>query len=553
MDSRDNIILTITRFETSKDFSIAIPENTNRNILFSINEYDDAKITNKSYNHDIFIEDIEEGGEIKLSYGENAVLNDSDHPYPAMEYRIRIFNKETNKSNLYLYKIAHTSSTSESQYKTMISAIGSYDENLLYEQDAKYLSGRRVYNSGFKTLHTLVALLIDKSSLINYSLNSIYSNPLLKDKRVVIQTAVQKRQSPRSIIKNARSTKQDVCYSSQMIQYADFPLNQYLVFMLRFSQIRLEELNKDCGEELIRTNERLSKFLSKINPDPASRKKHTIYQLDVFNKRINRLNTFLDNSRSLLTNISRILTSETFKSLEPSSKRDNTIIYHPLYLNIERQLYLPLFQGFAFSFANNYNSILSAPIKQTSKLFEAYCLLSLDAAITELGFESVPDEIDYDHIVKKFVRDDYEIELMYEIDAKDVSIAYKDDVYYINSNARHISPDFYLIVKNKDVPVCFMVFDAKCRKPSSVQKSIVEGKYEDTIREYLSLRYSADDNPFFLPKVVDSLWLLLPKDDANLNYDSIKRLEYKINKLELDGNEEEFVLELENYLSFYLD
>ena len=65
--------------------------------------------------------------------------------------------------------------------------------------------------------------------------------------------------------------------------------------------------------------------------------------------------------------------------------------------------------------------------------------------------------------------------------------------------------------------------------------------------------YSADDNPFFLPKVVDSLWILLPKDDADLNYDPIKRLEYKINKLELDGNEEEFILELENYLSFYLD
>ena len=50
-------------------------------------------------------------------------------------------------------------------------------------------------------------------------------------------------------------------------------------------------------------------------------------------------------------------------------------------MNIERQLYLPLFQGYAVSFANNYSSILSTPIKSTSKLFEVYCLLTLDAAI----------------------------------------------------------------------------------------------------------------------------------------------------------------------------
>ena len=553
MDSQDKLTLSITRFDSTRNFLIDIPENITKSILFSINEYNDAELTNNSINYDVYVENIEEGGEIKLSCGESALLNCADHPYPAMEYRIRIFKKETNKSNLYLYKINHSSSTSDSQYKAMISAIGEYDENLLYEQDVKYLGGRRLYNSGYRNLQTLIALISNNSRLINGSLNSIYNNPLLKDKRVVVKTQTPGRQTSKSIIKNVRTSKKDVYYSAQMIQYSDFALNRYLLYLLRFSQIRLKELKKNCENELVKTNARLQKILDNISDDPAKRKKHTVYQIDVFNRRIDRLNTFLGRSDELLFNIGRILTSDTFKGVEPSSKRNKSIIYHPHYLNIERQLYLPLFQGYAFSFANTYGLILSSPIKQTSKLFEAYCLLTLDTAITELGFESITDGFDYDHIVKKFIRDEYEIELMYEIDAKDVSIANKDDVYYIQSDTRHISPDFYLILKNKGYPTCFIIFDAKCRKAEYVQRDIVNGKYENTVRDYLSLRYSTDDNPFFLPKIVDTLWLLVPEDSSGTEYSPANKLEYRIMKLAMDGGENDFVSELQNYISFYID
>lgn len=553
MDSRDNFILTTTRFDSKRDFSIAIPTNVNKSLLFSVLESDDVKITNNSYNHDIFIEDIENGGEIQLSYGQTADINDSDHPYPAMEYRIRIFNKTTGKSNLYLYKISHLSSTTDTQYKTMVASIGQYDENLLYEQDAKYLSGKRIYNSGYRSLQTLISIINDNSGFINYSLNMILNNPLLKDKRIVSKSPSLKRQSARSLIKNERSISDNSFYSSQIIQYADFGLNKYLIYMLRFSKIRLGELKKNCKSDLVRLQERLNTIIKNSNPDPNKRKKHTAYQIDNCNRRIERIRTFLDNSKNFLYNIDKIFESDVFKGIEASSKREQGIVYQHHYLNIERQLYLPLFQGFAFSFANTYGSILSTPIKQTSKLFEAYCLLSLDAAISELGFADITEELDYDHIIKKFVRDNYEIELMYEIDAKDVSIVNKGDIYYINSETRHISPDFYLILKRDNFPICFIVFDAKCRKVEAVNKDIVEGKYEKTIRDYLSLRYSSDENPFFLPKIVDTLWFLMPDNDISATYSPIHKLEYKFAKLQMDGNEDSFISDLEDYISMFLE
>ncbi len=553
MDSQDNIVLTTTRFDSKKDFFIHIPDKPNKNILFAVKEYDTAELTNRSDTYDIFIENLEEGGEIKLSCGESLIVNDNDHPNPPMEYRIRILNKQTGKSNLFLYKIEHTTSTNESQYKEMVNAIAEYDENLLYEQDAKYLSGRRIVNSARRSLYTLFSLISSNKNHIMNSLRNILENPYLKEKRVVAKTNILKKQSTRSIIKNARSPRKEDVFSSQVIQYADFELNRYLVFMLRFSLLQVDELIKTAINEIDKTNGKLNNILASASQDTSKRKKHTTYQIDTFNRKASMLKAFLDDSRAIYDFINKILASDTFRGVDILSKRDPSIVYHAHYLNIERKLFLPLYQGFAYNFANNYNSILASPIKQTSKLFEAYCLLTINEAVTELGFMVIPDEYNYDHIIKRFIRDDYEIEIMYEIVAKDVSIANKNEVYTISSGARHISPDFYLIVKHDDIPICFLVFDAKCRKPEYVHKSIVEGEYQRTIREYLSLRYSTDDNPFFLPKIVDSLWLLMPNDSSGIEYKPINKLEYRLFRLAIDGNEDNFISELEKYLSYYLD
>lgn len=553
MGSQDNIVLTTTRFYSKIDFTIPIPDRPNKNILFSINEYDDAELTNYSDKFDIYMENLEEGGEIKLSYGEKTIINDRDHPYPSMEYRLRVFNKKTKRSDLYLYKIAHTTSTSDSQYKEMVAAISQYDENLLYDEDIKYFSGKRIYNSSYRSLYTLFALITSNKHLILNSLNSIYKNPLLKDKRIVVKTNILNRQTFRSIIKNLRCAREGNVYSAQMIQYAEFPLNEYFVFILRFSKIQIETLMKNAKIELFKTKEKFSLILANSSSDPSKRKKHTNYQIEVFNKRINILGTFLHASKAIQNTINKILSSDTFKDVEPSSKRDNSIIYQFHYLNIERRLFLPLYQGFAINFANNYSSILASSIKQTSKLFEAYCLLSIDAAICGLGFVAVNEEINYEHFVKHFVRDNYEFELYYSIDAKDVSLTKKNEFYFINSCVKHVSPDFFLILKKENTPVCFLVFDAKCRKAEYVQRDIEDGKYEKTIREYLSLRYSVDDNPFYLPKIVDGLWLLFPHDGINIHFDKINQLEYRFVKLAMDGDEENFIDEFEKFMSFYLD
>ena len=101
--------------------------------------------------------------------------------------------------------------------------------------------------------------------------------------------------------------------------------------------------------------------------------------------------------------------------------------------------------------------------------------------------------------------------------------------------------------------MCFLVFDAKCRKAEYVHRDIEEGKYEKTIREYLSLRYSVDDNPFFLPKIVDSLWRVLPQDELDSQFEKINQLEYRFIKLAMNGDEESFIDKFEDFISFYLD
>lgn len=552
MDSQDNIVLTTTRFESSKDIVIPVTDKINKNILFVINEYDDATLTNNSENYDVFVENLEEGGETKITYGNKVTINSNDHPNPPLEYRIRIYNKTTNKSSLYLYKIAHTSSTTDSQYKEMISAIGLYDEKLLYEDDAKYLSGKRIYNSTHRSLYALFALITtNKSGIIN-SLNSIYNNPLLKDKKIVVKTSSLKKQSVHSIIKNERSHHGENVYSTQMVQYSDFPLNQYFCFMLSFSKGQIDSLISDARKEKNKIKTKTEKINEIIVKKDGRISRHNEYQLNVLNRRLDILDNFHKSALEILTFINKVLLSSDFKNVLPSSKRDNTIVYHAHYLNIERKLYLPLLQGLSISFANNYSSILASPIKQTSKLFEAYCLLTLDAAITETGFEMVDEIFDYEHIIKTFVKDEYEFELLYSVDAKDVSLVKKNEFYYINKNTSHVSPDFFLILKKNEVPLCFMIFDSKCRKPEYVQKEIENGKYEETVRNYLSLRYATDDNPFFLPKIVDTLWLLFPSDYKYTDFENVNNLEYHFAKLSLNGDEDDFIEMFNEYISFFL-
>lgn len=549
MDLPNRIILTTKCFDKSRVLPIDIFPDIRRNILFSFLETEDAEILNDCEDYEIRVENIDEGGEIILNKGDSCILNVADHPYPAMEYRIRLIKKDTNESKLFLYKIGHQTATNDTQYKTMVSAISQYDENFLYEKDSKYLTGKRVYKSGFKHFHSLIEFLNQQKNLIISSLNAVFDNPLLKDYRIVVKTPAERKQSVRSIIKNSRTISKDTFYSAKVTQSSELPINQYLLHMLLFSEIRLKQLREECLIELGKVKERIRA----INDNSGLNKRaHTIYQLGVYDKRKTRLEAFLESANSFIIRIDRVAQSDSFRVLKPSSKRDNSIVYHKHYLFIERQLFLPLFQGYLFSFVNSYSSILSAPIKQTSKLFEAYCLLSLDSAIQELGFEDTKEEIDYDHVIKKFIKDEYEFELMYEIDAKDVSVVQKNEVYYIN-DSRNVSPDFCLILKHRGLPICFLVFDSKCRRIENVHKSIVEHDYEKTIRNYLSFRYSTDDNPFFIPKIVDSLWFFVPDNPNSTNHSPINQLEYRFIKLALDGNESDFVSQFVDYISMFLD
>lgn len=554
MGSQNRIILITTCFGKQKEFVIDIFPDMTRNILFKFLETEDAEILNDCADYIICIDNIDDEDDENekdkfIKKGEKRILNVADHPYPAMEYRIRLIKKDTNESKLFLYKICHQTATNDTQYKTMVSAIANYDENFLYEKDPKYLTGKRVYNSGFRHFHSLIEFLNKQKSLINSSLNSILDNPVLKDYRIVVETPLEKKQSVRSIIKNSRRINRDIVYSSKVVQSSELPINQYLLHMFMFSKIRLKQLKEECLVELAKVKDRIKT----INENSGlNKKEHTIYQLGVYDKRKKRLEDFFETSNSFAMRIDRITQSNSFNKLKPSSKREKTIVYHKDYLFVERHLFLPLFQGYLFSFVNSYTSILSAPIKQTSKLFEAYCLLSLDSAIQEMGFNDLNEEIDYDHVIKRFIKDDYEFEIMYEINAKDVSIVQKNEVYYIN-DSRNVSPDFCLILKHKELPICFLVFDAKCRRIEDVHKSIVEKGYEKTIRNYLSFRYSTDDNPFFIPKIVDSFWFFVPDNPNSTNHDPINQLEYRFVKLALDGNESDFVSQFVDYISMYLD
>lgn len=554
MVSQNNIHLVIDKFVTKKDLFIPIPESREKSVLFSINEYDTARIINESMKYDLYIENLEDGDEIKLSKDESVSINDKDHPNPPLEYRLKVVDKTTGKVNLFLYKIVHTQTTNDFQYRQMISAIGNYDENFLYDGSSiKHFAGKRIYSTGLKNSMNLLSSLVASKDSILYSLNKILENPILKDERIVVKTSQEKRQSARSIIKNNRSFGLGKTYSTKIVQHSNTPINQYFVFMLRFSLAQLAKFKEKMMVDLSKTKEKLNKILSNSSLDPSKRKQHTTYQIDVLNKKIEFTNDFLATEDALETYVNKIFSSDSFKNVVPSSKRDASIIYQPYYSLVERKLFLPLYQGYSIDFSSSYSSILASPIKQTSKLFEVYCLLSIDYAIQNLGFLAIDDEMDYEHVIKHFVKDDYEFELYYSFDALDVSLAKEGEFYFINKDTRHISPDFFLILKKKGTPVSFTVIDAKCRKPFVVQKEIEDGKYENTVREYLSFRYSTNVNPFLNPKIVDSLFFLFPEDGNDQYFSKFNQLEYKFVKLALDGVEEKFIDDFEDYFSSYLD
>lgn len=554
MVSQNNIHLVIDKFVAKKDLFIPIPESREKSVLFSINEYDTARIINESMKYDLYIENLEDGDEIKLSRNESVSINDKDHPNPPLEYRLKVVDKATGKANLFLYKIVHTQTTNDFQYRQMISAIGNYDENFLYDGSSiKHFAGKRIYSTGLKNSMNLLSSLVASKDSILYSLNKILDNPILKDERIIIKTSQEKRQSARSIIKNDRSFGLGKTYSTKIVQHSNTPINQYFVFMLRFSLAQLAKLKEKMIVDLSKAKEKLNKILSNSSPDPSKRKQHTTYQIGVLNKKIEFTNDFLTTEDVIEAYANKIFSSDSFKNVAPSSKRDASIIYQPYYSLVERKLFLPLYQGYSIDFSSSYSSILASPIKQTSKLFEAYCLLSIDYAIQNLGFLAIDDEMDYEHVIKHFVKDDYEFELYYSFDALDVSLAKEWEFYFINKDTRHISPDFFLILKKKGTPISFTVIDAKCRKPLVVQKEIEEGKYENTVREYLSFRYSTNVNPFLNPKIVDSLFFLFPEDGNDQYFTKFNQLEYKFVKLALDGTEEKFIDDFEDYFSSYLD
>lgn len=553
MDSLDNLVLTITRGDREINTVIPISSSMPNGVLFSINEYDEASLYNGSFRFDCFIEDLNDGGEKMISCEQTVPINDANNPNPAMEYRLRLVDRSSGESKSYLYRINHTNATDEDQYKTMIEAIASYDENLLYEQEAKYLNAKRIPNASARSTFALLKRLALDKRFILASLSSILDEPLSILTRELIKTKAVGRQSPRAVIRNDRFFYGEDRYSTKVVVKLDTPLNEYLVYMLGFVKSALPPLKAE-GERMLRhAQSRLDHINRHASKCFSKRTRNTLSQIDKLSERKETLRASLEAIDSILSSVNRLLSSPAFSSVCSSPHRDESIIMHSQYRNIERRLFLPLRQGRLLSLLSPYSSILASPFKQTSFLFESYCLLTIDSAITELGFEPVDDEIDYDHFVKRFIQGEYEFELFYSIDAKDVSEVKQGEFYTLHKTARHMTPDFFLILKKQNAPVCLLVLEAKCRKVARVVFDIEEGRYEDSIRDYLSMRYAPNDNPFSMPKIVDSLWFLFPDDGVDTFYTSKNNLEYHFVELALDGNEQGFVDKFAEFMAAYIE
>ncbi len=552
MASADNLLLTLSKKDGERTIYIDIASSSDRSTLFSVYEYQDARLNNLSENYDCYIEDLNEGGERKIECGESVIINEANHPNPVMEYRLRLYDKGKRKSIYRHYAITHTALAAPNQYQAMIDAIASYDENLLYDDEAKYGRSSRIAKASHRsTLLSISSLLNSKNHILN-SLNAIYSNPVLIETKALIKSSSMKKQSRRSIIKNELRDNDGSYYSSRIIQKSDTPLNRYLMYILIVSQEELLSLLPKVAHSSTRNKKRTDEIKEKSSLDPTKRGKNAQYQIEHLISKQKLYSDFLEFGAAVDYALKRLLSSDMFIGVEPSSKRDASILSHPHYLNIERLLLMPLHGASVFdSTAFKYYSLF-APIKQTSALFEAYCLLSIDTSIRELGFAYIEEETDYNRIIKRFKKDEFEFDLYYAISAVDVSIAKEGDFYYVESGTRHISPDFFLVLKKNDVPICSLVMDAKCRKIESVYNDIKDGKYESTIRDYLSIRYSSNENPFVSPKIMDSLWLLFPKGEVDNNYDKINQLEYRFMTLDMDGEEDEFVGQFVDYMCLYL-
>ena len=69
MDLQNDLILKVNGSGISNAFHIVVNDRLTRSILFSFRESDFAELTNNIADSDVFVEDIENGKEIPLSFG----------------------------------------------------------------------------------------------------------------------------------------------------------------------------------------------------------------------------------------------------------------------------------------------------------------------------------------------------------------------------------------------------------------------------------------------------------------------------------------------------
>ncbi len=552
MALRNSLTIITTTLKGEKAFSLPLSLQTPKDILFSINEYDDAVAINESEDYEIYIENIEKGGLIKLPRGERVSINKRKDPCPALDYKISIVSKASGRQKTFLYKISRTNVASESQYKTMISTIERYEPALLYEEKPKYLSGKKTFDDSPQCLVYLSKAISSSKGLILKALNSILEHPFSTEEKILTRKAMSGRESSRSIKKNVQSPSQERNYCSRIVRNFATKLNRYLIYMLSFSQIQLRNLIVEIRKDIEEGEKLLDQFEKDKLSGSFKRKRTALFQTDLLNGSLNEKKSILASFQSLLLIMEKVLKSDEFENVPPCYERDESILFHSSYLTIERKLFLPLLHNFSYSFGPSYSEILAAPLKQTSKLFEAYCLFSIDSAIRNMGFSKTESSGNYGPILKRFEKEDYEFEIDYSVNAKDVSIAKKGEFYYIEKDTSHISPDFFVILKKNGTPLCLILLDAKCRRAEYVQNDIVNGKYEDTIRQYISLRYASCDDPFKVPKIVDFLFLLFPKGSVAYEAKSFHRLPYRFKYLDLDGKERGFSDELSAFFEPYL-
>lgn len=554
MDTADELLLIkIGTKSPPQEIIIRSDFERRSRVLFAFQENDEVSIRKLDSAWEIEIETCDIGGEGRLRFldDDELIINSNSNQSLPLFYKILFHKKDSNLNYAAFYRVAPLANAS-SDYDVMLDKISAWFEPAPYEESTSKIGTRIDNRFGQSFFHrSAFDNIYEKRNVIQAAISSVKDNPQTSLHRQIEKTFRPRKPNFHASVRNERKgelgEKQYACKTLIRVNTRE---NRYIKHMLSVSTSRLEELiawttrwRKRLETHIVREEEkirRISKEKGKTTNLERSRDRHK---------------KEFENSGNVLSSLHQIhalsldaLACYPLLECDASLERPMVQLSQSA-LDIERFLFNPLHRNY-YAAPFVFNMMHGAPIKPTSQLFELYSLSIILDALFDMGF-SLQDDDEYqqrsmNHEELLLSMGEYQVALAYEKTAADL-FDESTEASIISINSKHVSPDFYLTLLEDGKPKCMLIIDSKCRRFNEVVRGAKKSgeRLNDTIRDYLSLRYLAGDDQTSIAS--KEVWLLAPEKTAD-SFSSPLGI-FSIKPLRIDGVEDAFKFDLELFLS----